>query len=68
MINYKDWNLKHIGNLFVLSVVFILVISLVQTVVGPLLMKLLPSVFATTITLTDILLFFIFIRLVTTNK
>jgi len=65
MINYKDWNMKHFGNLVVLSIVLILLIALVHTFVTPLLVGILPTVFTGTISLTDILLFFVLIRLIT---
>lgn len=65
MINYKDWNMRHFGNMVILSVVLVLIIALVHTFVTPLLTTLLPTVFTTTISLTDILLFFVLVRLIT---
>lgn len=67
MVNYKDWNLKHLGNLVVLGIILILLITMIHIFVSPLLVTLLPMVFTTTLTLTDTLLFLILLRLVVTR-
>lgn len=62
-INYKDWNLTNFGQLVVLGLVFTLVIAVMHIFVSPLLVMILPTVFTTALTVTDILLFLILITL-----
>lgn len=64
MINFKNWNMTHLGHVVMLSIVLLLIISMIHLFVGPLLVTLLPGVFTAAVTLTDILLFLILVRLV----
>ncbi len=63
MITFKDWNVKHLGDMLLLGVVLILIVTLMHMVVSPLLTTVLPTVFIAKLTLTDILLFLILVRL-----
>lgn len=64
MIDYKNWNLKHLGHMVVLSIILILVIGMIHLFVSPLLTTLFPAVFTTALTLTDTILFLILLKLV----
>jgi hypothetical protein len=60
-INYKDWNMKNLGHLLVLGLVFTVIIAVIHMFVSPLLVLILPSVFTAPLSLTDTLLFLILI-------
>jgi hypothetical protein len=60
-INYKDWNMKNLGHLLVLGLVFTVIIAVIHMFVSPLLVLILPTVFTAPLTLTDTLLFLILI-------
>lgn len=62
-VNYKDWNLRNLGHLIVLGFVFTLVIAIMHIFVSPILTMILPTVFTTTLSVTDVLLFLILITL-----
>lgn len=58
--HFKTWNMKTFLDYLVYGVVLAIVISLVSTFVIPMVVKLIPgTIFAGTISLTDILLFLI---------
>ncbi len=63
MINFKEWNLKHVGEIVLLGIVLIFVVTLITTFVSPLLMTILPTIFTTALSLTDTLLLLILVRL-----
>jgi hypothetical protein len=63
MINFKEWNIKELGNYSVLGIVLILVISVFMTFVNPLLVTVLPTIFSHALSITDVLLLLILIRL-----
>ena len=63
MINFKTWSVKELGNVASLGVVLILIISVFMTFVNPLLVTVLPTIFTHTLTITDVLLLLILIRL-----
>ena len=63
MINFKEWNIKHLIDSVVLGVIIVVVIALVHLIVSPLLVMILPTVFTTGLTLTEVLLFLMLIRL-----
>ena len=63
MINYKEWNLKTLGNMVIFGIVLFLLIALMHIVVSPVLTMVLPMVFTTGLTITEILLFLILVRL-----
>jgi|JI102314A2RNA_FD_contig_21_10372643_length_252_multi_4_in_0_out_0_1 hypothetical protein len=58
--HFKTWNVKTLIDYVVYGTVLALVISLVATFIIPMVVKLIPgTVFGGTISLTDMLLFFI---------
>ena len=63
MINFKEWNIKELGNMVVLGIVLIVIISVFMTFVNPLLVTVLPTIFTHSLTITDVLLLLILIRL-----
>jgi hypothetical protein len=63
MVNFKTFNVKELGNLVTLGIVLILVISIFMTFVNPLLVTVLPTIFTHTLSVTDVLLLLILIRL-----
>jgi hypothetical protein len=63
MINFKEWNVKELGNYAVLGIVLILVVSVFMTFINPLLVTILPTIFTHTLTITDVLLLLILMRL-----
>lgn len=63
MVNFKEWNIKELGNLVVLGMVLIVVISIFMTFVSPLLVTVLPTIFTHALSITDVLLLLILIRL-----
>lgn len=63
MLHLKDWNMKHLLDSVVLGIVLVLVITLVHLIVSPLLVTILPMVFKTGLSLTEILLLLVLIRL-----
>ncbi len=68
MLNHilKDWTLKRFVDYLVVGLVLAIVISLVQMIIVPMVVKFIPgTIFAGTISLTDILLFFIVLLMVT---
>jgi uncharacterized membrane protein len=67
-INYKDWNLKNLGNVFVLGLVFTLIIAVIHLFVSPLLVLVMPTVFVAPLTLTETLLFMLLITLILRTK
>lgn len=67
MINFKDWNVKTLGDLVVLGIILIVVVSIFMTFINPLLVALLPTIFTHTLSVTDVLLLLILIRLHTTK-
>lgn len=62
-VNYKDWNLTNLGQLVILGIVFTLIIAAMHFFVSPLLVMVLPTVFTTGLSLTEVLLFLILITL-----
>lgn len=64
MVNFKNWDLEHLGNMILLGFALIMIVTVVHVFVSPLLVTLLPSVFTTGLTLTDTLLFLILMRLI----
>jgi hypothetical protein len=55
---FKDWTMKVFLEYLVIGLVLALVISLIHTLILPILVKLIPgTLFAGTVSLTDILLF-----------
>ena len=63
MINFKEWNLKELGNIVVLGIVLVVIISVFMTFFNPLLVTVLPTIFTHALTITDVLLLLILIRL-----
>ena len=63
MLNLKDWNIKTLGELFVTAIVMLLIVAVIVTFVSPILTAILPTIFTTSLTLTDALLLLILIRL-----
>lgn len=63
MINFKDWNVKELGNVVLLGIVLIVVITIFMTFFNPLLVTVLPTIFAHGLTVTEVLLLLILIRL-----
>lgn len=63
MINFREWNIKELGNFVVLGIVLILVVSIFMTFVNPLLVTVLPTIFTHALTITDVLLLLILMRL-----
>jgi len=63
MVNFKDWNVKELGNMVVLGIVLVVIIALFMTFINPLLVSVLPTIFTTALTITDVLLLLILIRL-----
>ena len=63
MINFKEWNIKELGNMVVLGIVLVVIISVFMTFVNPLLVTVLPTIFTHSLTITDVLLLLILIRL-----
>ncbi|NDF12186.1 MAG: hypothetical protein EB060_05170 [Proteobacteria bacterium] len=62
-VNYKDWNMKNLGNYLVLGIVFFVLIAVIHMFVSPLLVLILPTVFAAPLTITETILFLILITL-----
>lgn len=62
-VDYKTWNLKTLGNLFVLGLVMAVIIGMIHLVVSPLLMTILPTVFLAPLSLTETLLFLLLLVL-----
>ncbi len=63
MVDFKTFNLKHIGHLVTLGVILVIIIALITLFVSPILTTVLPGVFATSLTLTDTLLFMLLVVL-----
>lgn len=63
MVNFKTLNIKELGNLVVLGIVLLVVISILMIFVNPLLVTILPTVFTHGLSVTEILLLLILIRL-----
>jgi len=63
-IDYKSFNVKDLGSLFVIGILLLVVVALVTMFISPMLTTLIPSLFATPLGLTDTLLFLILITLV----
>ena len=63
MVNFKAWNVKELGNLATLAIVLLIVMSIFMTFVNPLLVTILPTIFTHTLSVTDVLLLLILIRL-----
>ncbi len=62
-INYKEWNIRNLGSIFILGIVVMLVIGVIHLFVSPLLMIVLPTVFTVPLTLTETLLFLLLLTL-----
>ncbi|MCE3231926.1 MAG: hypothetical protein K0R98_183 [Rickettsiaceae bacterium] len=62
MINFKEWNVKHLGDIVVSIIVLLLGVAFVMGFISPVLTAALPAVF-TKLTLTDTLLLLILLRL-----
>lgn len=62
MIDLKDWNVKNLGNMIVMMIVLLFLVTIVHLVISPLFVSLLPTVFATKLTLSETLLFLILLR------
>lgn len=65
IVNYKDWNIRNLGSIFVLGIVIMLVIGVIHLFISPLLMIVLPTVFTAKLTLTETLLFLVLLTLLT---
>jgi hypothetical protein len=63
MVNFRTFNVKELGNLVTLGSVLILVISIFMTFINPLLVTVLPTIFTHTLSITDVLLLLILIKL-----
>ncbi len=63
MINFKEWNLKYIGNVVFVSIILVVFAAVIKTFIGPLLVTVLPTIFATPLTLTETLLLLMLVRL-----
>lgn len=63
-LNYMNWNIRDIGHLVVVAIIFVVLIAVMHIFVSPLLTLVLPTVFVAPLTLTEILLFLLLIRLV----
>lgn len=61
-IKFKDWTLD-LGHAFVVLFALSILIAVMHIIVSPILVALLPMVFTTALTLTDVLLFLILITL-----
>lgn len=68
MLDFKTWNLKHIGHLVTLGVILVIIIALMHLFVSPILTTVLPGVFVTSLTLTDTLLFMLLVVLLHQHK
>lgn len=62
MFNFK-LDVKDLGNLVGISITMIIVIALLMAFVSPLLVSILPTIFTVKLTLTEVLLFLMLIRL-----
>lgn len=67
MVNFKEWNVKELGNLVILAIVLLIVTTMFMTFINPLLVTVLPTVFTHTLSVTDVLLLLILVRLHTTK-
>lgn len=63
MVNFKTWNVKELGDMAILTIVLLVVITIFMTFVNPLLVTVLPTIFTHTLGVTDVLLLLILIRL-----
>lgn len=63
-LDYKNWSVKDLGHIVVVSIILVVLITVMTLFVSPLLTTVLPMVFTTKLTLTEILLFFVLVRLV----
>ncbi len=57
MVNFKEWSLKHIGDVLLLALFTTIVVAMFHLVISPLLVTILPTIFITKLTITDTLLF-----------
>lgn len=64
MINYKDFSLKHLTDILLLTFVTVLIVTIFHLVVSPLLVTILPAVFATKLTITDTLLLLLLVVMI----
>lgn len=65
MISIKSFDVKHLGEILVLGIVLLVVITIFMTVINPLLTTVLPTVFTHGLTLTDTILLFVLMKLYT---
>lgn len=64
MINLKDFNLKHLGDILVMGFVTMLIVALFHTVLSPILVSVLPTVFTTSLSLTDTILLVLLVTII----
>ncbi len=60
-INYKEWNVKDLGDFFIVGFILTVVIAIMHLFISPLLGLILPVVFTAPLTITDILLFLLLV-------
>lgn len=61
-IKFKDWNLD-LGHAFITLFTVAILIAVMHIIVSPILVALLPMVFTSALSLTDVLLFLILVTL-----
>jgi hypothetical protein len=61
MINLKEWSLKHLTDMLLVTFVTALLVTIFHLVISPLLVTVLPTVFVAKLTLTDTLLFILLV-------
>ncbi len=57
MVNFKEWTLRHFGDVMLLGVLTIVLVTIFHLIISPLLVTILPAVFTAKLTITDTLLF-----------
>jgi hypothetical protein len=62
MVDFK-MDVKDLGNVLVLGISLIIVIAILMAFIGPLLATIFPTIFVAKLTLTEVLLFLILLRL-----
>jgi hypothetical protein len=62
MVDFK-FDVKTLGNLLGIGITLLIVIALLMVFISPLLTTLLPTIFVAKMTLTEVLLFLILVRL-----
>ncbi len=63
-LDYKNWSVKDLGHIVIVSIILVVLITIMMLFVSPVLTTVLPMVFTTKLTLTEVLLFFVLVRLV----